>query len=787
MSVILKCKMCGGTLDVQEGMTVCECEYCGSKQTIPNLDDEKKIKLYERANKLRFNNEFDKAYSVYQDIANDYSDDAEAYWGLLLCKYGIEYVEDPATHNRIPTCHRSSFESIMDDSDFEMVMENADSISRSLYREEAKKIEEIRKGIIEVSSKEEPYDIFICYKETAEDGQRTIDSVLAQDVYTELTNKGYKVFFSRITLEDKLGQEYEPYIFAALNSAKIMLAFGTSYDYYNAVWVKNEWSRYLQLMAKDSSKHLIPCYKNIDAYDMPKEFAKLQAQDLGKVGATQDLLRGIEKILPINKESETKTQTTTIIQQTAGPNVDSLLKRGYMALEDEEWETAKKYFNDVLDMNAECGEAYLGQALSTCEWKNFEELQNAYLHPKYDDQRFDFNDLDSFKSSRDVTFIKLLNRARQFSNNIDLQIKKLTSDRVNMEKLMNDYLQLQNKLSSSKLNYLNETQSKKLEDFNKELLNLEQEHKSQIENLTLRVFNKYEGEIEEINNSINVAEKKRQEFVNQREKLNIFNNKKKKELDSLIIDLDNSIKEFKDNLQLKTNERTSELSEKTEMVNKELKEKNDSVNKNIEKLYEEAKPQLETLKENIRNEIKDVARQLKEFGLLKIEKHNIGETIKFDKGNNEWIVLDEQDDKILILRKRLSGLKKFDDKFVAKTNDWNKSQIKEYLNSKFIDFWFFKEDQLQIVENSPNGKVFLLSVEEAKKYFNSDDERVCYFNKDNVGLVVEPWWLRTATNDSSVDEFAFVAWVNSEGRIVERGTFSHKELGVRPAMWISII
>lgn len=88
-----------------------------------------------------------------------------------------------------------------------------------------------------------------------------------------LTQKGYRVFFSRITLEDKLGQEYEPYIFAALNSAKIMLAFGTDYDYYNAVWVKNEWSRYLKLMAKDKEKHLIPCYKNIDAYDMPKEFA----------------------------------------------------------------------------------------------------------------------------------------------------------------------------------------------------------------------------------------------------------------------------------------------------------------------------------------------------------------------------------------------------------------------------------------------------------------------------------------------------------------------------------
>ena len=54
-----------------------------------------------------------------------------------------------------------------------------------------------------------------------------------------MTAKGYKVFFSRITLEDKLGMQYEPYIFAALNSAKVMLAFGTKYEYFHAVWVKN--------------------------------------------------------------------------------------------------------------------------------------------------------------------------------------------------------------------------------------------------------------------------------------------------------------------------------------------------------------------------------------------------------------------------------------------------------------------------------------------------------------------------------------------------------------------
>ena len=361
---ILKCKMCGGDLEVMEDMTVAECEYCGTKQTVPIVDDEKKIKLFERANRLRSNCEFDKAAGVYENIVADYSEEAEGYWGLLLCRYGIEYVDDPATGKKIPTCHRSSFDSIMDDEDFELVMENSDSVSRQVYREEAKYIEEIRKGIIEVSGKEEPYDIFICYKETDENGERTLDSVLAQDVYDALTEKGYRVFFSRITLEDKLGVEYEPYIFAALNSAKVMLAFGTSYDFYNAVWVKNEWSRYLKLMAKDKSKHLIPCFKNVDAYDIPKEFAKLQAQDMGKIGAVQDLIRGIDKLIHPESKAEKEAVPENIVINSTGVNGNALLKRGFMALEDKEWSKATDFFEQVLNTNAEEGQAYWGELLA---------------------------------------------------------------------------------------------------------------------------------------------------------------------------------------------------------------------------------------------------------------------------------------------------------------------------------------------------------------------------------------------------------------------------------------
>ncbi len=375
---VLKCKMCGGALDVTEGITVCECEYCGTMQTIPSVDDEKKITLFTRANRLRAACEFDKAAGVYENIVSDFPEEAEAYWGLVLCKFGIEYVDDPATGKKIPTCHRSSFESIMDDSDFEQTMENADPIARKVYREEAKTIDGIQKGILEISGKEEPYDIFICYKETDDNGSRTVDSVIAQDIYDMLTAEKYRVFFARISLEDKLGTAYEPYIFAALNSARIMLAVGTDYEYYNAVWVKNEWSRFLAMMSKDKKKVLIPCYKDVDAYDIPKEFRHLQAQDMGKVGAMQDLLRGIKKILPKDTAVQQVTQVVQQVQPASGgANVASLLQRASIFLEDREWQKVNEYCEKVLDVEPTNADAYLLKAMVDYQVNNTQSLADV--------------------------------------------------------------------------------------------------------------------------------------------------------------------------------------------------------------------------------------------------------------------------------------------------------------------------------------------------------------------------------------------------------------------------
>ena len=294
---VFKCKICGGSLDVADGNSVAVCEYCGTKQTVPTTKDEVVANLFNRANNLRLKCEFDKAEQVYEKILDVDNADAEAHWGLVLCKYGIEYVEDSKTNTKIPTCHRTLYDAVLTDIDYLAAIENSDAEQKELYEAEAKVIDELQKNILNIVNNEEPFDVFICYKETDDDGKRTVDSSISNDIYYQLTQEGFKVFYAPITLEDKLGYEYEPYIFAALNSAKVMLVVGTKPEYFDSVWVRNEWSRYLKLMKAERSKLLIPCYKDMDAYELPDEFAHLQAQDMGKIGFISDVIRGLRKAI----------------------------------------------------------------------------------------------------------------------------------------------------------------------------------------------------------------------------------------------------------------------------------------------------------------------------------------------------------------------------------------------------------------------------------------------------------------------------------------------------------
>ncbi len=368
--MIIKCKMCGGDMEISADQRTGTCEYCGSTMTLPRIDDEQRAAAFNRGNHFRRIGEFDKALAVYEGIVREDETDAEAHWCCALCRFGIEYVKDPATGEYLPTCHRASFDSFLEDVDYKAALEHADMVARAQYQKDGEKIAQVQRGILSISQREQPFDVFICYKESDERGNRTVDSTLAQEIYYQLTDQGRRVFFARITLEDKAGQEYEPYIFAALHSAKVMVVVGTRPEYLNAVWVRNEWSRYLTLMKHDRKRLLIPCYRDMDPYDLPEQLSVLQSYDMSKIGFIQDLIRGIAKVLDGDKKPEAVKET--IIHNEMNVNLTALLKRGQQALEDENWEKADGFFDQALNIDAESGEAFFGKALADMKCRSIQ-------------------------------------------------------------------------------------------------------------------------------------------------------------------------------------------------------------------------------------------------------------------------------------------------------------------------------------------------------------------------------------------------------------------------------
>lgn len=572
---LVKCKMCGGDLEIAEGATTGECEYCGTKQTVPTVKDDNLQNLFNRANSLRMNCDFDKALKIYEKIIESDTTQSEAYWGLVLCKYGIEYVNDPVTYKKVPTCHRASFEPITADADYKSAIENGDISQRVLYEEQAREIDEIQKQILSLAKNEEKYDIFICYKETDSDGRKTQDSTIANEIYHKLTDEGYKVFYAAITLEGKLGSAYEPVIFAALNSAKVMLALGTNPEYFNSVWVKNEWSRFLKLVKNDRSKLLIPCYRDMEPYYLPEEFAHLQAQDMSKIGFIQDVIHGIEKVIPKEKSMDFSRNTAQIAP---------LLKRVFMFLEDRDWRSADEYCEKVLDINPECADAYLGKLMAELRVSKKERLKDCALpfstRPSYEKvirfcdenlkkELVSYNEfivernekqrqtelhkkacdlykksnelLEKFRCSNDLLVaskgfeaIKLHEDSSEKQEECLRKIKELDESKQDCEKLFID-------LKTAEKNEEKASVQKLKED--KELVALESEQKRLSEQKA--DLQKIEDEISSIDEQIKLAQGEITSLNNEKSKLGLFASKEKKSFAERISSLEEKVKALK--------------------------------------------------------------------------------------------------------------------------------------------------------------------------------------------------------------------------------------------------
>ncbi len=821
---VFKCKMCGGNLQVMDNQSVAVCEYCSTRQTLPRLDNEKKIALFTRANNLRIKSEFDKAAGIYESIIAEFRDESEAYWGLVLCKYGIEYVDD-GKGRKIPTCHRTLPVSIMDDDDFEQACEYADLTAKNLYREEAKAIDGIQKKILNIAVNEEPYDIFICYKETDDvTGTRTEDSLIAQDIYTQLIKDGYKVFFSRVTLREVAGTEYEPYIYAALSSAKIMLAIGTKYAYYDAVWVKNEWSRFISMMSDDGSKVLIPCYRNMDAYDMPKEFRNMQALDMGDVTFFGSLMENVERI--VDKPGKKATKETVVIN--GNDDVEPLLERGFMSLEDREWERADQFFEAVLNKDPKNARAYLGKLMVAFSVTRFEDLDHVQS-PLNGNNNYEkilrFADEEmkgSIKRCNDIVVRRCEETRKKdlYENALEIMQNATTEEMFENAGYMflevKDYHDAKQKsdecFEKAELARIREDESKREQYYNSAcaILGSKSTELSSFE-YAVQIFESLDGwrdskekahlgrqRIADIKKMAEVQRQEAERKAEEARQLAIKRKKRNKKIGIIAAACVAVITCF---------------AVLFVAFLRPMGIYNDAVELQEQGEYYEAYMWFNSISYlDSKERAEEIYKLAKEQQLSSAQ---IGDYVSFGsyeqdndaengKEGIEWQVIDKQDNRVLVISALALECKPYNTEYMNVT--WENCSLRQWLNNDFLNEAFSEQEKAMIptvmIADGVNygygtesgrvtqDKVFLLSMDEVSGYAREDSERMCLpsFHAVVNGVYEDEyngncwWWLRTPGMSE-----VHAAQVDCDGKVSEKGSFvNYDNIGVRPAMWIEI-
>lgn len=203
------------------------------------------------------------------------------------------------------------------------------------------------------------------------------------------------------------------------------------------------------------------------------------------------------------------------------------------------------------------------------------------------------------------------------------------------------------------------------------------------------------------------------------------------------------------------------------------------------------------------NSIEGLTGEVIEFGTY--EQDNI-----FENGPEpiEWIVLTVEGEKALVVSKYGLEMKVYNESPYSKPWGrvvWASSDIRSWLNGEFYNFSFSELEKTRIIRSEViNGYtkysfvdggdntedyIFLLSVEEAEKYFCNNHERVCFLTPycKAEGAWAEYdgacwWWLRSPGEPIEYATHVFV-----DGDIHIYGNRLSISGGVvRPALWLKI-
>ena len=305
------CRVCGGAL--KNCGTYYKCVCCDTEYRIDDSMTKAEVEAYfDRLNDFADAERnlsvapprFDEAESEFSLIVQKYPDWSAGYWGLVRAKFGIKFERD-LSGKAVPSCYKSTYEDFRDTDEYKKAVALAETPElRQSYEKMAEYIARVAKEWRAEAQKYD-YDVFISFKASNDlDGSETRDAREMHKLYDLLKDKGYRVFFSPVTLlmDGVGGKGSEPYIFNALDKAKALIVYGSKKEYFSSTWVQNEWQRYLRAIkvGKKGKDSLLVLYEGFNPKELPQGLRRIQGIEYG-ISAYPAVLFALERVFR-NKE-----------------------------------------------------------------------------------------------------------------------------------------------------------------------------------------------------------------------------------------------------------------------------------------------------------------------------------------------------------------------------------------------------------------------------------------------------------------------------------------------------
>ena len=424
-----KCKNCGALFQAATNENgVLKCEYCDSIFTIPKKDSNNEVLQFLQIGEHNLDAcHFDEAYTAFEKASQLNDKEPEAYWGMALAEFKVQYIKDAVNNRLQPICHEFNDKEFQANKNYLKALKCAGAEQKSEYFSKAQDIDYIREEFLKLQQSGLDYDCFICVKvsqtgvEQADISKKnwTNDAYNADSIYDLLKRHDFRPFFSEREIKGRSGANYEAMILYALYTAETMLVVCSDEEYLRTPWVKNEYTRFKSLIKNEEKENdsLTIVYNGKPIDRLPGDNnGRIQGIDYSKREADFEIVKFVQNHTPIARakreeeerrkhsqneeikkqieeqkkaQKELEERLKNFNSQSTGATVGTLLTRAKQELEVNNFEKARMYFEKALECNPENADAWFGLMLLDHNCVNFDGLL-AKLNNAFDSNNCEF-------------------------------------------------------------------------------------------------------------------------------------------------------------------------------------------------------------------------------------------------------------------------------------------------------------------------------------------------------------------------------------------------------------